>query len=26
VTVLDLPDRRTDLRWGARLLASGAPA
>lgn len=26
VTVLDLPDRRGDLRWGARLLASGAPA
>jgi AcrR family transcriptional regulator len=26
VTVLDLPDRRADLRWGARLLASGAPA
>jgi AcrR family transcriptional regulator len=25
VTVLDLPDRRGDLRWGARLLASGAP-
>jgi AcrR family transcriptional regulator len=26
VTVLDLPDRAGDLRWGARLLASGAPA
>jgi AcrR family transcriptional regulator len=26
VTVLDLPDRRADLRWGAKLLASGAPA
>jgi hypothetical protein len=26
VTVLDLPDRRGDLRWGARLLASGAPS
>jgi hypothetical protein len=26
VTVLDLPDRRGDLSWGARLLASGAPA
>ena len=26
VTVLDLPDRSADLRWGARLLASGAPA
>lgn len=26
VTVLDLPDRRGDLRWGAKLLASGAPA
>jgi AcrR family transcriptional regulator len=26
VTVLDLPDRRGDLRWAARLLASGAPA
>jgi AcrR family transcriptional regulator len=26
VTVLDLPNRRADLRWGARLLASGAPA
>ena len=26
VTVLDLPDRRGDLRWGARLLASGVPA
>jgi AcrR family transcriptional regulator len=25
VTVLDLPDRHRDLRWGARLLASGAP-
>ena len=25
VTVLDLPDRRGDLRWGAKLLASGAP-
>ena len=25
VTVLDLPDRRADLRWGARLLASGSP-
>lgn len=26
VTVLDLPDRRGDLRWAAKLLASGAPA
>jgi len=26
VTALDLPDRRGDLRWGAKLLASGAPA
>jgi AcrR family transcriptional regulator len=26
VTVLDLPDRRGDLRWAARLLAAGAPA
>ena len=26
VTALDLPDRRGDVRWGARLLASGAPA
>ncbi len=26
VTVLDLPDRRGDLRWGAKLLASGALA
>ncbi len=26
VTVLDLPDRRGDLRWAARPLASGAPA
>ena len=26
VTVLDLPNRRGDLRWGAKLLASGAPA
>jgi hypothetical protein len=26
VTVLDLPDRRGDLRWGSRLLASRAPA
>jgi AcrR family transcriptional regulator len=26
VTVLDLPDRRGDVRWGAKLLASGAPA
>jgi AcrR family transcriptional regulator len=26
VTVLNLPDRRGDLRWGAKLLASGAPA
>lgn len=26
VTVLDLPDRAGDLRWGAKLLASGAPA
>ena len=26
VTVLDLPDRRGDLRWAARLLASGASA
>jgi AcrR family transcriptional regulator len=26
VTVLDLPDRPGDLSWGARLLASGAPA
>jgi AcrR family transcriptional regulator len=25
VTVLDLPDRRGDLRWGAKLLASGGP-
>lgn len=25
VTVLDLPGRRADLRWGAKLLASGAP-
>jgi AcrR family transcriptional regulator len=25
VTVLDLPDRRGDLRWGAKLLGSGAP-
>lgn len=25
VTVLDLPDRRRDVRWAARLLASGAP-
>jgi AcrR family transcriptional regulator len=26
VTVLDLPNRRGDLRWGAKLLASGAPS
>ncbi|MCW2983779.1 MAG: TetR family transcriptional regulator [Conexibacter sp.] len=26
VTVLDLPDRRGDVRWAAKLLASGAPA
>ncbi len=26
VTVLDLPNRSGDLRWAARLLASGAPA
>jgi AcrR family transcriptional regulator len=26
VTALDLPDRRGDLRWAAKLLASGAPA
>jgi AcrR family transcriptional regulator len=26
VTMLDLPDRRGDVRWAARLLASGAPA
>ena len=26
VTALDLPDRRGDLRWGAKLLASGAPS
>lgn len=26
VTALDLPDRRGDMRWGAKLLASGAPA
>jgi AcrR family transcriptional regulator len=26
VTVLDLPDRAGDIRWAARLLASGAPA
>jgi AcrR family transcriptional regulator len=26
VTVLDLPDRRGHLRWGAKLLASRAPA
>jgi AcrR family transcriptional regulator len=26
VTVLQLPDRAGDLRWGAKLLASGAPA
>jgi AcrR family transcriptional regulator len=26
MTVLDLPDRAGDLRWGTRLLASGAPA
>lgn len=26
VTVLNLPDRAGDLQWGAKLLASGAPA
>lgn len=25
-TVLDLPDRRGDIRWAAKLLASGAPS